>query len=89
MSDMIALVKYETQTFTEEQEQAINKRNDAIAEHFIVMGIDPDFTENVWELVDKIVTEQILNNYDDDSGCLHNYNDNICTTCGAVWKEER
>lgn len=62
---MITLDKYETQTFTKKQEQSINNLNNAIAEHFMAMGVDPDFTENVWELVDKIITEQILDNYEE------------------------
>ena len=59
---MITLDKYETQTFTNEQEEAINNLNDAIVKHFEVLGVNPDFTEDVWECIDQIVTEQIFNN---------------------------
>lgn len=63
---MITLKDYETQTFTKEQEDAINVLNGAIEDHFRVMGVDPTYTNIVWECIDQIITEQILTNYEED-----------------------
>lgn len=57
---MISLHNYETQTFTKKQEQAINRLHNAIEHHFEVMGIDTNYTNNVWEYIDGVITEQIL-----------------------------
>ena len=63
---MITLHKYETQTFTDEQEQAISELNDAIAKHFDVMGCNVDLTEDVWNYIDGLITHEILNDYKED-----------------------
>lgn len=53
------LQDYDNQTFTDEQERAINTLNDAIVEHFEVMGVDPEYTDNVWEKIDEIIRQEL------------------------------
>ena len=59
---MITLNDYENQNFTKEQEQAINYLHEALNKHFVAMGSDLD-AEDVWDYIDQLITEQILNNH--------------------------
>lgn len=53
------ITKYDTQDFTDEQENAINELNDSIVKHFKVMGVDPEFTEDVWNCIDEIIRSNL------------------------------
>ena len=64
---MITLQDYETHTFNKDQEDAINMLNDAIVTHFQVMGIDPEYTEDVWNYIDTLITEEILTNNEEQA----------------------